>query len=84
MLDRDDYDGWNKNDEYRIKQDVIILLDELDEFDKRLKDFLGPKKTKAAGVDSRRSCRIMRDTLKRISDKIQMTKQDYESNYEDN
>jgi len=83
MLDREDYEGWNKNDEYRIKQDVLILLDELDKFDKRLKKFLGPKKIKVAGVDSRRSCRMMREILKRISNKIQMTKQDYESNYED-
>jgi hypothetical protein len=83
MLERKYYEGWNKNDEYGTKKEVLELLDELEEFDRRIKKFFGPKKVKEAGVDARRSCRKMRAKLKEIMDKIQMTKQDYESDYED-
>lgn len=84
MLDKDYYRGWNKNDEYGVKKDVLNLLDELElNFDKRVKKFFGPQKTKSAAVDIRRSCRVMIGILKEIQEKIQMTKQDYESDYED-
>jgi len=83
MLDRDYYEGWNINDHYETKEDVIRFLEELEKFDERFKVFLGPKKVKSAGVDARRSIRVMREILKDISGKIQMTKQDYESDYSD-
>jgi len=82
MLDKGYYEGWNKNDEYAAKKEVINLLDELEEFDVRIKKFFGPNKVKAAGVDVRRSCRNMIGILKEIQSKVQMTKQDYESDYE--
>jgi hypothetical protein len=83
MLDKRYYEGWNKNDNYEIKPEILLLLEELEGFDTRLKKFLGPKKVKDAGVDARRHCRNMEAIIKRIKKKIQMTKQDYESNYED-
>ena len=82
MMDKSYYEGWNKNDEYGTKKEVLNLLDELENFDERIKKFFGPKKVKAAGVDARRSCRHMIATLKEIQAKIQMTKQDYEGDYE--
>lgn len=82
MIDEGYYEGWNKNDHYGIKPEVLQLLEELKEFDKRIRKFLGPKKVKEAGVDARRSCRMMEQQLKEIKKKIQMTKQDYESDYE--
>jgi len=82
MLDKKYYEGWNKNDEYGAKKDVVGFLEELEEFDVRIKKFFGPQKVKAAGVDARRSCRRMIGILKEIQSKIQMTKQDYESDYE--
>jgi hypothetical protein len=81
MLNKDYYEGWNINDEYGAKKEVLNLLAELEEFDERFKKFFGPKKVKAAGVDVRRSCRIMIGILKEIQSKVQMTKQDYESDY---
>ena len=84
MLDRDYYEGWNKNDEYGVKKDVLNLLDELEgDFDKRMKKLFGPKKVKEAAVDVRRSCRIMIGILEEIKAKVQMTKEDYNSNYEE-
>ena len=82
MLDKSYYKGWNKNDEYGAKKDVLNFLDELEGFDERIKKFFGPNKVKVAGVDARRSCRKMIGILKEIQSKIQMTKQDYESDYE--
>jgi len=82
MLDRKYYEGWNKNDEYGAKKDVVNFLDELEEFDERIKKFFGPKKVKKAGVDARRSCRKMIGILKEVQSKVQMTKQDYEGDYE--
>jgi len=82
MLNKDYYEGWNINDEYGAKKDVVSLLEELEEFDERIKKFFGPKKVKAAGVDVRRSCRKMIGILKEIQSKVQMTKQDYDSDYE--
>lgn len=83
MIDRNYYEGFNINDNYEIKQEVIALLDELKEFDKRLRKFLGPKKVKTAGTDARRSCRDMENHLSQIKKKIQMTKQDYDADYSD-
>ena len=83
MIDRSYYEGWNINDHYEIKQEVIALLNELQEFDKRVKKFLGPNKVKTAGVDAKRSCRLMEKSLEQIKKKIQMTRQDYDANYED-
>ena len=83
MIDEKYYEGWNINDNYEIKPEVLELLKELEEFDKRIRKFLGPKKVKAAGVDARRNCRMMQKHLDSIKKKIQMTKQDYESDYED-
>lgn len=83
MLDKDYYEGFNINDNYEIRQEVLQLIDELQDFEVRLKKFLGPKKVKKAGVDAKRHCRNMEKTIKNIKEKIQMTKQDYESNYED-
>jgi len=84
MLDRDYYGGWNKNDEYGVRKDVISLLDELEgDFQERLKKFFGPQKTKIAAVDVRRSCRVMIGILREIQAKVQMTKEDYISNYEE-
>jgi hypothetical protein len=81
-MDRGYYEGWNKNDEYGVKKDVLSLLDELEgDFDKRLKKLFGPRKVKEAAVDVRRSCRVMIDILKEIQSKVQMTKQDYDSDY---
>lgn len=82
MLDRDYYGGWNKNDEYGVKKDVLNLLDELEgDFNKRVRKFFGPQKVKSAAVDIRRSCRIMIGILKEIQAKVQMTKEDYEGDY---
>jgi hypothetical protein len=82
MLDRDYYGGWNKNDEYGVKKDVLSLLDELEgDFNKRVRKFFGPQKVKSAAVDIRRSCRIMIGILKEIQTKVQMTKEDYEGDY---
>lgn len=83
MLDRDYYSWWNKNDNYEIKEEVLCILDELEKFDKRLKKFLGPSKIKKAGVDAKRSCRKIEQHLASIKKKIQMTREDYESDYED-
>jgi len=83
MLDRRYYESWNKNDNYELKKEVIVLLEELDYFDSRLRKFLGPKKVKKAGVDARRSCRSIEKTLFNIKKKIQMIRQDYDSDYED-
>ena len=84
MPDRNYYEGWNKNDRYGVKKDVLNLLDELDgDFEKRIKALFGPKKVKEAAVDVRRSCRIMIGILEEIKAKVQMTKEDYGSNYED-
>lgn len=82
MISKDYYEGFNVNDEYGAKKEVINLLDELENFDVRIKKFFGPKKVKVAGVDARRSCRMMIGILKEIQKKIQMTKQDYEGDYE--
>ena len=82
MIDRSYYEGWNVNDHYEIKQEVLALLAELENFDKRIKKFLGPNKVKSAGIDSRRSCRIIEKHLDEIKKKIQMTKQDYDADYE--
>ncbi len=82
MLDRDYYEGWNKNDRYGVKKDVLNLLDEFEgDFDKRVRDLFGPKKVKEAAVDVRRSCRVMIGILEEIKSKVQMTKQDYDSDY---
>jgi len=84
MFDKDYYDGWNKNDEYGVKKDVLNLINELEgDFDERIRKLFGPKKVKSAAVDVRRSCRIMIGILKEIQEKVQMTKHDYESDYED-
>lgn len=83
MLDKDYYESWNKNDNYELKKEVIHILDELENFDKRLKKFLGPKKVKKAGVDAKRSCRKIEKHLSSIKRKIQMIRQDYDSDYED-
>lgn len=83
MIDKHYYEVGNINDHYGIKPDVIEFLMELEEFDKRLRKFLGPNKVKTAGVDARRSCRMMQKSLDEIKKKIQMTKLDYESDYED-
>lgn len=82
MIERRYYEGWNVNDHYEIKQEVLALLNELEKFDKRLKKFLGPKKVKTAGADARKSCRLMEKSLEQIKKKIQMTKQDYNADYE--
>lgn len=81
MLDKNYYSGWNKNDEYGAKKDVLALLEELENFDKRVKKFFGPNKVKDAGEDARRSCRIMRAQLKSIIKKLQMTTHDYDGDY---
>jgi hypothetical protein len=82
MLDRNYYEGWNKNDHYGVKKDVLNLLDELEgDFDERIRALFGPKKVKEAAVDVRRSCRIMIGILEEIKAKVQMTKQDYNSDY---
>ncbi|MEK6829402.1 MAG: hypothetical protein AABY15_04690 [Nanoarchaeota archaeon] len=81
MIDIDYYKAWNINDRYEIKQEVLAILNELEEFDKRIKKFLGPNKVKSAGKDARRSCREIERILAAIKKKIQMTKQDYESDY---
>lgn len=83
MLDKRYYEGWNKNDNYELKPEVLVLLEELEDFDKRMKKFLGPKKVKEAGTDVRRHCRNMEAIIKRIKKKVQLIKQDYNSNYED-
>jgi hypothetical protein len=82
MIDKHYYESWNVNDNYGIKPEVLALLSELEKLDKRIKKFLGPKKVKEAGVDARRSCRKIEAHLAEIKKKIQMTKQDYESDYE--
>ena len=82
MIERRYYEVWNVNDHYEIKQEVLVLLDELENFDKRIKKFLGPNKVKIAGADARKSCRLMEKSLEKIKKKIQMTKQDYNSDYE--
>jgi len=81
MIDKDYYDSHNINDGYGTKKDVLSFLEEFEEFDTRIKKFFGPKKVKSAGVDARRSCRIMIGILKEIQEKIQKTKQDYEGDY---
>lgn len=83
MIERRYYEGWNVNDIYGIKKEVLSLLDELEYFDKRIKKFLGPNKVKSAGVDAKRSCRNIEKKINEIKKKIQITKQDYESDYED-
>lgn len=83
MIDKSYYESWNINDHYGIKPDVLEFLMELEEFDKRIKKLLGPKKVKKAAVDARRSCRMMQKSLDEIKKKIHMTKLDYESDYED-
>jgi|AntRauTorckE6833_2_1112554.scaffolds.fasta_scaffold58897_2 hypothetical protein len=82
MFDKKYYEAWNKNDDYEIKKDILNLVSELEgDFDVRLKKLLGPKKVKAAAPDVRRSCRIMINILKDIQSKVQMTKEDYNSDY---
>jgi hypothetical protein len=83
MIERRYYEVGNVNDEYGIKKDVLLLLDELEYFDSRIKKFLGPNKVKSAGVDAKRSCRNIEKKINKIKKKIQMTKQDYESDYDD-
>ena len=82
-MDKRYYEKYNVNDYYSIKSDVLEFLEEFELFDERLKKFLGPKKVKVAATDSRRSIRKMRSKLEDISKKIQKTRQDYESDYED-
>ena len=38
MIDIDYYKSWNINDHYEIKQEVLAILNELEEFDKRIKE----------------------------------------------
>lgn len=83
MIDLDYYKERNINDHYEIKQEVLGLLDEIKDFDKRIRKFLGPKKIKTAGTDARRSCREIEKRIAHIKKKIQMTKQDYDSDYTD-
>jgi hypothetical protein len=84
MLDIRYYEGLNINDKYGVKKDVLNLLDELEgDFDKRLRKLFGPQKVKKAAVDVRRSCRVMIDILKEIQTKVQMTKEDYNGDYEE-
>lgn len=83
MIEKRYYEGWNINDHHEIKQEVLALFSEFEKFDKRIKKFLGPNKVKVAGADARRSCRLMVNHLEQIKKKIQMTKQDYNSDYED-
>ena len=84
MFDKEYYKGWNKNDKYDTRKDVINLINELEgDFDKRIKKLFGPQKVKSAAVDVRRSCRVMIGILKEIQEKTQMTKQDYDSDYEE-
>lgn len=84
MFDKEYYEGWNKNDKYDTRKDVINLINELEgDFDKRIKKLFGPQKVKSAAVDVRRSCRVMIGILKEIQEKTQMTKQDYDSDYEE-
>lgn len=81
-MDRKYYEAWNKNDDYGIKKDVLSLLDEMEgDFDTRIRKLLGPQKVKAAAVDVRRSCRVMIGILREIQSKVQMTKEDYDSDY---
>lgn len=81
MLERRYYEGWNKNDEYLAKKDVLKVLDELEVFDKHVKKFFGPKKVQDSATSARRSIRIMKEMLDVIAQKIQMTRQDYRSDY---
>lgn len=81
MLERRYYEGWNKNDEYLAKKDVLKVLDELEVFDKHVKKFFGPKKVQTSATSARRSIRIMKEMLDVIAQKIQMTSQDYKSDY---
>lgn len=83
MIDKGYYKCPNVNDNYEIKQEVLEFLEELNAFDSRIKKFLGPNKIKEAGVDCRRSCRKMEIMLKSLKKKLNMTTQDYNSNYED-
>lgn len=84
MFDKEYYEDWNKNDKYDTRKDVINLINELEgDFDKRIKKLFGPQKVKSAAVDVRRSCRVMIGILKEIQEKTQMTKQDYDSDYEE-
>ncbi len=82
MIDKSYYEAWNINDSYGIKKELLALLDELEVFDSRIKKFLGPNKVKTAGVDAKRSCRKIEKHLADIKKKIQLTKQDYDSDYE--
>lgn len=83
MFDKDYYDGYNVNDNYDTRKDVINLINELEgDFDKRIKKLFGPQKVKSAAVDVRRSCRIMIGILREIQEKIKITKQDYDGDYE--
>jgi hypothetical protein len=83
MLDERYYNAWNKNDEHGVRKEIISLLEEIKVLDKSVRKFLGPNKVKTAGVDARRACRQMREKLKVVMEKIQLTKQDYDGDYSD-
>ena len=82
MLEKDYYEGYNINDFYETRKEVLRFIREFEEFDKSVKKFFGPKKVKVAATDARRNLKNMKAIMKVIGKKIQMTRQDYNSNYE--
>lgn len=83
MKKSEKYPGWvNVNDTYKIYKDLHDLKLLIEELEKDIKIFLGPKKSKSRSTSARRKLRYLRKELIPIlSKKIIKTKQDYESDY---
>ena len=81
MFDEDYYEGVNVNDQYETRGQILELIKEFKYFDSSIKRLFGPKKVKTAAKDARRSIRTMKKMMDRIAKTIQMTKEDYHSDY---
>lgn len=77
MIKEGFFEGYNINDCYETRKEVLNLIEEFGNLENSIKSFLGPKKVKSAAVDARRILRNMSSTIKDLSEKIQKTKESY-------
>ena len=77
------YPGWlNINDTYKIKKDLAEIKAVIEEIEKDINVFLGPKKVEVRSTSARRKLRYLRkELIPTIAKKILKTKQDYIGDY---
>lgn len=77
------YDEYfNINDTYKIKKDWADIKELMEEIEKDITKFLGPKKPKIRGVKARvKISKLKNKLLPEIARKILKTRQDYQSDY---